>query len=95
MSITEALERLTHREFMVLMAHYEGEWNRPSRSDWYLMQIARQVACVLHKSPDKVKTDRFKLDFSPVRNVKKSPEKKSTTDRPKGTWAKLIGLAKK
>jgi hypothetical protein len=39
-------QRMTHREFLIRVAWLELEWNRPSRSDWYLMRIV-QCVCSL------------------------------------------------
>jgi len=45
------------------MARRQAEWNAPSRSDYYLMQIACEVRRVLRKNPESIKLDSFKIPF--------------------------------
>ena len=43
MSVRECRQKHTHREYNALVAHLDSEWNKPSRSDYYLMQIALEI----------------------------------------------------
>ena len=43
MSVRECRQKHTHREYNALIAHLDSEWNKPSRSDYYLMQIALEI----------------------------------------------------
>lgn len=54
---------MSHREFSTWDAWLEEEWNRPNRSDHYLMQIAATAARILAKNPSAVKDADFKLKF--------------------------------
>lgn len=54
------MRRMTYREFLVWVDWLNEQWNRPSRTDHYLMQIAREVFCVLRS---RVSLDLFKLPF--------------------------------
>jgi hypothetical protein len=45
------------------MEWLKKQWNEPSRSDYYMMQVAREVHCVLHKNPGQVKVGMFKIPF--------------------------------
>lgn len=40
MPLTECMTRTTHRQYQVWMRWLSDEWNRPSRTDHYLMQLA-------------------------------------------------------
>ncbi|MHC4687246.1 MAG: hypothetical protein ACYTEW_23490, partial [Planctomycetota bacterium] len=53
----------------------DEQWNRPSRSDQYLMQIAQEVRRVLSKDPEAIKLDHFKIRFE---LVEKKPTPKLT-----------------
>ena len=55
---------MTHRQFVLWGRWLEEQWDRPSRGDYYLMQVACQVARVLAKHPDKIKLEHFQLRFS-------------------------------
>lgn len=79
------------REYKVWLTHFEEEWQRPSRTDWYLMQIAREVACVLSKNPNKIETKTFKLKFE---DPDKKPDPKNRDkqiEQSKGIWRALVG----
>lgn len=54
---------MTHRQFMAWQEWLEGEWNRPSRTDHYLMQIAFDVRRANVKHPERVKFDHMRLEF--------------------------------
>ena len=69
------MERWTHREYLTRLAWIEEQWNFPSRSDQYLMQVAAEVRRVLSKKPDAVKLEHFKLKFG---TVKRKPAQKLT-----------------
>ncbi len=43
MSVRECRQKHTHREYDALIAHLDSEWNKPSRSDYYQMQIALEI----------------------------------------------------
>lgn len=44
MTVEECMKRTPHRHYLAWMAWYEREWNKPDRSDHYLMQIAQYIA---------------------------------------------------
>lgn len=54
---------LTHRQFIVWHAWLNEQFNEPSRTDYYLMQLSCEVRRILNKHPNRVKTDQFKLKF--------------------------------
>lgn len=39
-NLTECMEAVSEFEYEVWMAHFQLEWERPSRADWYAMQTA-------------------------------------------------------
>jgi hypothetical protein len=41
------MKETTHREYLLWVEYFEEQWNRPTKQDWYLAQIAREVSCVL------------------------------------------------
>lgn len=64
---------LTHRQFSVWIAWLKEQWNSPSRSDNYLMQIACEVRRVLSRRPGRVQMKHFQIRFG-----KQSAKKLST-----------------
>lgn len=69
----------------------DRQWNRPSRSDYYEMQTACQVARVLAKNPGNIKIEHFKLPFGEegTREIK-AEENKKITERAKAGWAAIL-----
>lgn len=58
---------MTHRQFLAWEAWRELEWNRPSRSDFYIMQNTAEARRGWVKEPGKVETKEFRLKFETVK----------------------------
>ncbi len=86
-----AISRWSHREFLTRLTWLDDQWNRPSRSDHYLMQIAQRVEDVLRTEPVKRKDDYFVIPF-----VKKAPPKPLTREQAaalsKARWKMMLGM---
>jgi len=54
---------VTNRQFEAWQCWRGLQWDRPDRTDQYLMQIACEVVRSRVKDPAKVKLSHFKLDF--------------------------------
>lgn len=63
MSLRECQSKTTQREYEAWIGWLDDQWNRPDTTQWYLMQIARQVACVLASKPELVTLEMFKIPF--------------------------------
>lgn len=87
------MERWTHRECRTRLAWLDEQWNQPSRSDQYAMQIAMEVRRVLSKKPNAVELAHFKLKFG-LREVKPVPKLSMAdlTKQSKARWCGLVGL---
>lgn len=59
----EAMERLTHYQYRICLAWIERDWEEPSRTDYYLMQIAAEVQKSRVKKPAQVDMNKLKLKF--------------------------------
>jgi hypothetical protein len=55
---------LTHRQMVMWQEHELAEWNRPSRTDHYLMQIISTLLAVNSKDGKFPDLDKFKIPFS-------------------------------
>lgn len=60
------MENTTYRQYKLWHAYLEDEWNQPSRTDYYLMRIALEVARKLATHPERIQLKDFKLDFTTV-----------------------------
>jgi hypothetical protein len=54
---------MTHRQYRAWEAWLEGEWNRPSRTDHYLMKLTATLIAVNSKKGAAVPTDKLKVKF--------------------------------
>lgn len=54
---------MTHRQFVAWQAWEQGEWNRPDRHDYYVMQTAAEVRRGNSKNPRSVQTDHMRIPF--------------------------------
>lgn len=95
------MERVSHRWYRTWERWSQDEWNRPSRSDNYLMQIAQRVQQVLQKQPSKITLAMQKIPFvfKPVKPAGKelSPEvkRRTITSMAKAAWGRAVGLGRK
>jgi hypothetical protein len=55
---------MTHRQFVTWRAWLEMQWNRPTKDDWYSMQIACEVSRITAKNKKKPRPKHFQLEFS-------------------------------
>lgn len=80
------------------------EWNHPSRSDFYLMQCAREAALVMADSNQrkKIATSDFKLEFrdlvtqqssNPRNKEDEDQQRDEATRHAKWTHGALLGIA--
>lgn len=69
MTVSQCMKSMTYREYLGWLAFLE----EPDRTDWYLMQIAYEVAGVLQgkKYRDNVSVKDFKLGFTTKNTTKK------------------------
>ena len=64
------------------------QWNRPSRTDYYLMRIAQRIQQVLRKNPNSIKLEQQKVEF-----LTKGEKDKPAVDPKKATsWMKARWL---
>lgn len=76
-SWTEALERTTHRQFIVWMEWFRRQWNRPERTDYYLMQLAN----FLIRSKDEPGKRKIKFTFERPRRRRRAKQVEETLAR--------------
>lgn len=83
------------------MAWLKEEWNRPSRTDRYLMQIACEVARVLSKNKRAIRPEHFwqNLLKGQEKAAKASLAREATEEqrlkRTKKSWFSRLGIGKK
>lgn len=83
------MKRVSYREYLVWMERFQGEWNNPSRSDYYLMQIAATQIKMKGEKLDRLKIP-FKFEGRPSTS-KMSVE--TATALAKARWHARLGVS--
>jgi hypothetical protein len=99
MPVGDCMRSHTHRQYLSWMHWLNEEWDNPSRTDLYLMQVACEVRRVLARHPNKVTMSDFKLKFVVPGNApaSKSGEEQAdaaelATRRSQAKWFGALGL---
>jgi hypothetical protein len=61
------------------------EWNRPSRTDWYLMALRHEVATVLVSDKSRLRIEQMKLPFT-FEDEKEEETVEERTAKSKAAW---------
>lgn len=77
---------LTHRQYLVWQTWLAGEWNKPSRTDHYLMQIAFYILRSNVTTPKRVLMEDQKIEFIIGNKPKKTTNPKTIAAAAKATW---------
>lgn len=87
----------THRQYLAWMAWLEMQWDRPSRTDWYLMQIAAEVYKKFRKNPAQILVETFKLRFKSSNKapVKTKAQKEMDAAAAKARWFGMTNFKRK
>ena len=84
---------MTQREFEARMVWIDGEMDRPSREDWYLMQVAAEMRRTRVKSPQDVKLADMRLKIDrPKEAVPVTRE--DAAARSKSHWFGMLGIGR-
>lgn len=86
MTLTETMRGTTHRQYRVWMYWLEQQWNRPNRTDNYLIQIAAEVRRLFRKNPRSVKMEHMVLRFSKPKQHRKPVDIKEVSRVAKSRW---------
>lgn len=79
----------TERELGVWLAWLDMQWDRPSRTDQYLMQVACEVRRVLAKRPNEIKLADFRLRLVEP-EVKPQMTREQATALSKARWLGMM-----
>lgn len=93
MTLAECQQRITYREFLAWQRYLDEDWNRPSRTDWYLMQIALRLRQAWFKNGGKAQLSEERLRFDTSTPAQRSRAQVSSWMKAK--WAAAVGLIRK
>lgn len=88
MSLKQVIKSHTHRQLKEQVAWLDDQLNVPSRSDFYMMQVADEVHYVLGKRPKKAKVSDFFIDVAEFFGIKQKKKKKLTESESRDALAK-------
>lgn len=86
----------TYRQYRVLVAWLDMEWNKPDRHDGYLMQIACEIRRMFAKHPQNVKMSHFRLKFGGEEAEKKRRKnltRQQASEESMARWFVGVGLS--
>jgi hypothetical protein len=86
------MEQHTERELRVWLAWLDMQWNRPSRTDWYLMRVASEVIRARARDPGSVTPEKMKLKFN-VGEARRSHSVGQASALAKARWFAAAGYA--
>lgn len=95
--------RWSHREYRTRLAWLDEQWNRPDRTDHYLMQVAAEVRRVLYllqvfgskQQPHRVELNDCKLKFVTTQETEPQapaiPAKQTVKEAARAAKAMVLG----
>lgn len=81
---------MTHREYRLWCDWLSAEWDRPSRTDFYLMQIAAEIKSLIMTTAGKtgkISMKDFHLKFKNAASPQQEPVEHS-----KARWFGMVGM---
>lgn len=81
---------LTHRQYLAWQAWFDAEWDRPNRTDNYLMSIACEVRRSQSKRPARHKLEHMRLKFR-RKHEQTGPPSQAQIDAAKAVWMARVG----
>ena len=91
-SLEECQEKVTHRQYLVMVQWLKDQWDKPSRSDWYLMQVAQKVLMLLTKKELPVGSQKLTFEFkAPPTQEELEQDEEAKVLAEKLQWALAIG----
>ena len=90
MPLYEWMERISHREYLTRLAWLDEQWDKPDRTDHYLMQLCMVVRQILSKNPKAIKLEHHELKFT--RKVRKVLTKEQQAAASTSFWFGLVGM---
>lgn len=92
MPLRECIEKHSHREYMLWMEWLAKDYDNPSRSDFYLMQITAYIKAFMQGfsgSKSKISLKDFLLEFS---KKESKADKETLLKLNKAKWFAIAGL---
>lgn len=89
------MRSLTQREYETRLVWIEGELERPSRSDWYAMQVAAEVRRTRVKCPNNVKLSDMKLKVNRPEQIPELATREETVEQAKARWFGFLGVKRR
>lgn len=91
MPIEECMLKHSERQLSLWLAWMDLQWNRPDRTDHYLMMVACEIRRVLSKNPAAIKSGDFELRFE-SRKSKPALTIEQATQYSQARWFALLDV---
>lgn len=84
--LSEVMQRVSYRESLLWDRYFDEQWEVPSPTDYYIMQLTAVVASIMNKNPSRIKVDDFRI------RLKKRGTVEDATKAAKLVWAARLGM---
>ena len=96
MPVSECVVRVSYPEFKSWQLRFREDWNKPSRTDHYLMLIAHRILYVLGGQQKGTSITAQKIPFTFSSGKKAKPiSKERATQLAKARWFGMLGIGRK
>lgn len=97
MSLTECVEKHTHRQYLAWMEYLKQQWNVQTPIIYYLMQIAQEIRQSRFGRNKIIYLKDLLIPFIFTKKVELTPEeeKKAKVAKSKSSWFSALGMHKK
>lgn len=101
MPLDDCIAKHTHRQYRLWLAWLDQQWERPDRTDYYLMQIAAEVRKVLAKNRKQIEIEHFGIPSTfwdrlfkrkPATPPEQQKVSKAQAAISKATWFAFLGV---
>jgi hypothetical protein len=89
-SVVDAMERITNREYNLRLAWEQEQMNVPSRTDYYLMQLAQYLAR-LPGGTRVTDISKFRILFQFGKNKEPERDKELRAEQSRAAWSNALG----
>lgn len=85
------MKHISYREYLIWQAHFLAEWDEPSKTDFYLMQVAQLICQVNAKKGKRYRLEQFRIRFKEQKRVETEEEKAENLKRLKAAAIARVG----
>ena len=87
------MESISNRKFLAWVQWFKDQWNNPSLTHYYLMQLSRDVRRCLAKNPNAITSEQSRLQFEMKPKLTSKEERAAAGERSRRTWMGFLNAS--